>query len=226
MKKIIALIIAGLMVLSFAACGGNTEETTAEETTQAAELTVAGTFAAAFKEEAAKEGATTNSVATALSQNPIVPFGPTVTDMEEGALAGFYKEITGFEACTAFAPMIGTIPFVSYVFQLAEGADIEAFTATLKENANLNWNVCTSAEEMLVETEGNMVFFIMAVRSFDQEPAEGDVAEGDEVVEGGDVGNMEVLPDGPAAFDPEAETAEDTTVEAVEETTVEETTVA
>ena len=34
MKKIIALIIAGLMVLSFAACGEkSTEETTAEETT-------------------------------------------------------------------------------------------------------------------------------------------------------------------------------------------------
>lgn len=223
MKKIIALIIAGLMVLSFAACGEkSTEETTAEETTQAAELTVAGTFAAAFKEEAAKEGATTNAVATALSQNPIVPFAPTVTDMEEGALAGFDKEITGFEACTAFAPMIGTIPFVSYVFQLAEGADAEAFAATLKESANLRWNVCTEAEEVLVETEGNMVFFIMAERSFEQEPVEG----GDAAVEGGEAGNMEVLPEGPAAFDPEAETAEETTVEAAEETTVEETTVA
>ena len=40
MKKIIAILMAGIMLLSFAACGGNSEE---EETTTTAETTVAET---------------------------------------------------------------------------------------------------------------------------------------------------------------------------------------
>lgn len=207
MKKIIALLIAGLMVLSFAACkptyAGN-EGTSADETTTAGDtLTAAATFVEAFKAEAAKEGATANAIATALSTNGTAPFVPMVQDMEEGYLAGFDADITGFTACTAFAPMIGTIPFVSYVFELAEDADKDAFIKTLEDNHNLRWNICVSAEEMLTATEGNFVFFVMSPLSFEQEP----VAD-----EGGDIGGMEGELDGPAAYDPEADTtAEETT---------------
>ena len=74
---------------------------------------------------------------------------------------------------------------------------------------------------MLVETVGNFVFFIMAPLSFEQEPV-GDELEGE--VEGGDIGGMEGELDGPAAFDPDAETVADETV--AEDTTAEETTVA
>ena len=222
MKKVIAIVLALVVVIGLVACAaGNNEETTVEETT-AADMTVAATFAAAFKAEAAKEGATTNTIATALSANETVAFMPMVQDMEADAwLAGFDAEtMTGYEACTAFMPMIGTIPFVSYVFELAEGADVDAFKTTLSDNANLRWNICTAAEEMLVETEGNFVFFIMAPLSFATEevPAEDEVVEGD--VEG-EIGGMEGELDGPAAYDPEAETAAEETVaeETVEETT-------
>lgn len=211
MKKIIALLIAGLMVLSFAACktdAGN--ENTDETTTAAGELTAAATFVEAFKAEAAKEGATTNAIATALSTNGTAPFMPMVVDMEEGFLAGFSADITGFKACTSFAPMIGSIAFVSYVFELEEGADKDAFVKTLEDNHDLRWNICVAAEEMLTATEGNFVFFIMAPLSFEQEPV------GDE---GGDIGGMEGELDGPAAYDPEADTT-------AEETTAEETTAA
>ncbi len=210
MKKVIAIVLALVVVIGLVACatvGGNNDETTTlEETTIAA--TVANTFAEAFKAEAAKEGATANTIATALSTNELVAFMPMVQDMEAGYLAGFSADITGFKACTAFVPMIGTIPFVSYVFELEADADKDAFVATLKDNANLRWNICTAAEEMVVETVDNFVFFVMAPLSFEQPEAEG---EGE--VEGGDIGGMEGELDGPAAFDPEAETAEETTVE-------------
>ena len=221
MKKVIAIVLALVVVIGLVACAtvGNNEETTVEETTAATEMTVAATFAEAFKAEAAKEDATTNTIATALSANEAVAFMPMVQDMEADAwLAGFDAEtMTGYEACTAFMPMIGTIPFVSYVFELAADADVDAFVTTLKENANLRWNICTAAEEMLVETEGNFVFFIMAPLSFETEEAE-DELEGE--VEGGDIAGDEL--DGPAAFDPEAEVTE----EVAEEETVEETTAA
>lgn len=216
MKKVIAIVLALVIVGAFAACGGNTEETTiAEETTTAAaDMTVAATLVEAFKAEAAKEGATTNTIATALSTNSLVAFMPMVQDMEAGYLAGFDADITGFAACTAFMPMIGTIPFVSYVFELAEDADADAFVTTLKDNANLRWNICTAAEEMLVETVGNKVFFIMAPLSFEQPEVEGE----------GEIGGMEGELDGPAAYDPDAETAADETV--AEDTTVAEETTA
>ena len=206
MKKVIAIVLALVAVIGLVACAaGNNEETTVEETT-AADMTVAATFAAAFKAEAAKEDATTNTIATALSANEAVAFMPMVQDMEADAwLAGFDAEtMTGYEACTAFMPMIGTIPFVSYVFELAADADVDAFVATLEENANLRWNICTAAEEMLVETEGNFVFFIMAPLSFEQPEAEEEL-EGD--LEGGEIAEDEL--DGPAAFDPEAEVTEE-----------------
>ena len=218
MKKLIAIVLALVIVAAFAACGGNTEETTlADETTTAADATVAATFVAAFKEEASKEGATTNTIATALSTNALVAFMPMVQDREAGYLAGFNADITGFKAATAFVPMIGTIPFVSYVFELEADADKDAFVTTLKDNANLRWNICTAAEEMLVETADNFVFFIMAPLSFEQPEVEG---EGE--VEGGDIAGDEL--DGPAAFDPDAETVADETV--AEDTTAEETTAA
>lgn len=207
MKKVIALALALVFALSFAACGGTETETTTltEETTEAA--TVAATLAAAFKAEAAKDGATANSIATALSTNAVIAFGPMVQDMEEGYLAGFDADITGFASCTAMVPMIGTIPFVSYVFELDADADKDAFITTLKDHANLRWNICTAAEEMVAETEGNFVFFIMAPLSFEQPEAEEEL-EGD--VEG------EIAEDelgGEAAYDPEMETAEEETVE-------------
>ncbi len=224
MKKVIAIVLALVVVIGLVACattGSNDETTTLEETT-AANATVAATFVEAFKAEAAKEGATANTIATALSTNETVAFMPMVQDMEAGYLAGFDADITGFAACTAFMPMIGTIPFVSYVFELAADADADAFITTLKDNANLRWNICTAAEEMLVETEGNFVFFIMAPLSFEQPEAEEDM-EGE--VEGdveGDIAEDEL--DGPAAYDPEAEVEADETV--AEEETVEETTAA
>ena len=211
MKKVIAIVLALVVVIGLVACatvGGNDETTTLEETTAGA-TTVASTFAAAFKAEAAKEGATANTIATALSTNELVAFMPMVQDMEAGYLAGFDADITGFKACTAFMPMIGTIPFVSYVFELEADADKDAFVATLKDNANLRWNICTAAEEMVAETEGNFVYFIMAPLSFEQPEVEGEGEVEGEVE--GEIGGMEGELEGPAAFDPEAETAEETT---------------
>ena len=85
---------------------------------------------------------------------------------EEGYLAGFSTEITGFTECISFAPMIGSIPFVGYVFTVDE-ANVEAFKETLTSNYDLRWNICVEAEEMLCDSVGDKVFFIMAKKSFE-----------------------------------------------------------
>ena len=198
MKKIIALLACLAMLLSMAACGNKTpdttEPTTTAPTTEATEPTedvvetpdepgnttgtVGETLLAAFKANAT---ATAEEIAGALIQNPIIQFMPATMPMEAGYLSGFGDiEITGFEECVMFGPMIGTIPFIGYIFTLAEGADVEAFKTTLKDNANLRWNICTAAEELVVESEGNTVFFLMCPASFEQPEIEGEELPMDE----------------------------------------------
>lgn len=89
--------------------------------------------------------------------------------VEEGYLTGFDNaEIKGFKEGAMFAPMIGTIPFVGYVFVLADGQDAASFISTLKSSANLRWNICTSADEMIAGNVGNKVFFVMSPLKFEE----------------------------------------------------------
>ena len=91
-----------------------------------------------------------------------------VNAVEEGPLTGFFsfedevpKEITGFAEGAVFAPQISPSTFIGYVFRLEDGADRDAFADMLRENANLAWNVCVAADTIIIETEGNLVLFMM-----------------------------------------------------------------
>ena len=121
-----------------------------------------------FKSRAASGSAL--SIAEALVSNSVIAFSGGAMAVEPGYLNGFDDtEIKGFKEGAMFAPMIGTIPFVGYVFTLEDGADASAFISTLKNSANLRWNICTSADEMVTGSVGNKVFFVMSPISFDEE---------------------------------------------------------
>ena len=82
-------------------------------------------------------------------------------------LAGFNNaEITGFDEGVMFAPMIGSIPFVGYIFTLPDGADTEAFLQLLTDNADPRWNICTEADETVTGKAENMIFFVMSPAQF------------------------------------------------------------
>ena len=202
MKKIIALLACLAMLLSMAACGNETTEPTTEPTTQATEPTiedvvetpdepattegtVGETLLATFKANAT---GTAEEIANAVIGDPTIPFmgmAMAINPVDFEFLSGLGEaKITEYEEGAMFGPMIGTIPFIGYIFKLAEGADVEAFKTTLTENANLRWNICTAAEELVVENEGNTVFFLMCPTTFEQ-PEE----------EGGDIGGMDMLPE-------------------------------
>lgn len=106
-------------------------------------------------------------IAEKLSQNEIFPFMLATMETSEGWINGFDEEINGFKSAAFFGPMIGTIPFVGYVFELDANADVDAFTALLNEKSNLAWNVCTQADEKVCESEGNFVFFVMSPAQFE-----------------------------------------------------------
>lgn len=159
MKNLFKLLLCGLLsVTMLAGCSNNADEPT----------TVGGIMYKEFTEVV--EGKTALEIAEALGTSETLPFMGGAIEVEPGFLSGFDNyEVTGFSKGAMFAPMMGTIPFVGYIFELEEGADVEAFKTSLKENANLRWNICTEAEEMTVENEGNMVFFLMSPTEFETE---------------------------------------------------------
>ena len=111
---------------------------------------------------------TAQEMADSILANPMIQFDGASMEVEEGLLTGFGNtEITGFNSGVMFAPMIGSIPFVGYVFTLDDGADVDAFVQTLKDNADPRWNICTEAEETVVENAENMVFFVMCPSQFE-----------------------------------------------------------
>lgn len=178
MKRIIALFMAALMAVSMAACGGDsnsTTETTVPSTTVAEPVTVGEKLLSDFM---ADTTGTPQAIADRLLTNEVIEFMGSAMPVEEGLLSGFDNaEIKGFKEGVMFAPMMSSIAFVGYIFELEDGADVEAFKTTLKDSANLRWNICVEAEELICDNDGNKVFFLMCPKSFEQPDAEGgDVA--------------------------------------------------
>ncbi len=116
----------------------------------------------------ATAGATALSIAESLSTNSIIPFMAAAMPVEPGYLSGFNNEIHGFKEGAMFGPVIGSIPFVGYVFTMEDGADISKFIQTLKAEANLRWNICVEAEEMVAGSAANKVFFVMTNKTFEE----------------------------------------------------------
>ena len=189
MKKIAVLALVAAMSLSLVACGKepvtdngdnnnsqqvNTEQTEQIEQTevsetdegdsqQVAEGTAGQILAADFLAQLDNNNEmTAQELADALIANPIIPFAGATMEVEPGYLSGFGEtEITGFSEGYTFGPMIGSIPFVGYVFTLEEGTDAEQFMALLRDNADFAWNICVEAEEMQMEQSGDKIFFVM-----------------------------------------------------------------
>ena len=93
--------------------------------------------------------------------------GVTKIDLYYGSANG--KDMTGFNvreikgiASGAFAaPVILSLPFIAYVFKLVGTVPVDEFKNTLKENCDLVWNICTSADTVICESEGEYVLFAM-----------------------------------------------------------------
>lgn len=137
--------------------------------TDVADGTVGQKVYSVFLAEATKDGVSAEDIANNILESDAIDFGGATMQVEEGLLTGFSNaEITGFKEGVMFAPMIGSIPFIGYIFTIEEGADIDAFMSLLKENADPRWNVCTEADETVIEKSGDKVFFLMCPKSFEE----------------------------------------------------------
>ena len=117
-------------------------------------------------EDAMIEGELTTSIelANAIVNSGILPFMAGAMEIEVGTeyFAGFDNyTIEGYKSAACFMPMMGSIAYVGYIFEVEDGIDIYNFIADLTENCNPRWNICVEAEETLVGAFGNKVFFLM-----------------------------------------------------------------
>ena len=159
MKKFLSVILCAVMVLSLVACGAK----------GGGDLTPANELKAQFVELAKGEDSALQIAEKLVGNTEIIPFAGGAMEVEPGLLSGFDNyEVKGFRSGAMFAPMIGSIAFVGYVFELEDGADAEAFVNELTANSNPRWNVCVEAEETVTAVEGNKVFFVMSPLSFEE----------------------------------------------------------
>jgi len=188
MKKIIALILASVMMLSLVACGNKdpkpTDPTTGTNPTEP-------TVNVPTKEELAAK-ASVEEIAKALTNKYIEFAGVRATydeymaELEEADrisfeefvsyqfscaaveknaefLTGFNTVPTGYSEAFCYQPMMMGQAFVGYIFRVADGTNIEAFKTSLKENSNPRWNICSMANTTVCESYGNLVYFSMMV---------------------------------------------------------------
>ncbi|MCI5649219.1 MAG: hypothetical protein ACI4EG_15870 [Fusicatenibacter sp.] len=171
MKKFISCVLAFALIFSLAACqnssGGSAKSglagfMTAEEDTLG--KTLLDDFASRMDQDSS---ASALSLAEGIIANEAIAFMGAAMEVEPGFLSGFQTDITDFQEGAVFAPMISTIPFVGYIFVLEDSADVNAFATNLKEQCDPRWNICTEAEQTVIDYYGNTVFFLMCPKSLE-----------------------------------------------------------
>ena len=176
MKKFLCVLLAGAMLASITACGAKTAETKPAETTEATTEarkepeTLGEALLFDFQDRVAENAeATAQELADGILSNEMILFSGASMPVEEGFLMGFDNvEVKGFEEGVMFAPMIGSIPFVGYVFDTADAESAEALVTVLTESANPRWNICVEAEETVSGTVEDKVFFVMCPKSLEE----------------------------------------------------------
>lgn len=165
MRNITACLLAAALLFSLAACGQKTPKE--PETLGQALLQEFETKYQSNPKE------NLDSIAQAILAQKSIGFEGITSPIEPGPLMGFGNtQIQGFTEGIMFAPLISTIPFLGYLFRLNPDTDGNAFVQTLEQSADLRWNICTQADEVVVKQEGDVVFFLMCPRSMEEPPQE------------------------------------------------------
>ena len=184
MKKIIALILAGLMILALAACNttpgdeqDSTPETTEKDVTAKVSLEDIGTalinkygeyanIRAQYDDYMASivddEYATEEDKNMTFEQFASYQLYVNPVEKDAEGLMGFTETPTGYSECFQYIPS-SMNPFMGYVFRLEDGTDIEAFKKSLTETCDLRWMICREANTVICESFGDIVVFQMCV---------------------------------------------------------------
>ena len=163
MKKLIALLLAMIMLFSLAACG-KPDPAPVDPDVPASGSDIP--TVPAEPEEAPIDSIPVDEI-TSLFMDMYTGEGLS-SCMNESITADLVANLLGaesfsceFESAQALVPMMMTAPFVLMVFRLAEGADTDAFAADLEAAANPQKWICVCADEVETVVSGRTVLFYM-----------------------------------------------------------------
>ena len=144
MKKILLCLLVLMMLCG---CSGKKETAGDDSSTGSKYLNV-------FKENADKS---LEDIADKLIKVDD-EMGLVAMPVEPGYLNGFSSEITAFNFGEVVSPMIGSIPFIIYVF---ETDDVDGLKKEIESNKDMRWNICTEATDYVLDDAKGRVFFMM-----------------------------------------------------------------
>ncbi len=177
MKKVLIITLAVVAVILTVAAVVTTPEpteptgpaNTAVLTPQVEENTIGAEQWAEFQQAVTQNNnATPKELATTLVESMADKFFGEATQLEKNAefFTGFDNyRITGYRDGAVYMPMMGSIAFVGYVFEVEDGTDPAAFLKNLTDNCNPRWNICVEADQVVAGAIGNRVFFLMCPKS-------------------------------------------------------------
>lgn len=148
MKRLIAGLVTATILICLIGCGKGTEEVKEPST-------MGEGLVQTFEKEIAS---TTDMEAICKTMTGQIAYDCDVFQIQEGYLNGFSDTVSGFNSGYGFAPFIGSIPFIAYIFETDDPSDLEETLANL---ADPRWNICTEAAETVIKISGNYVFFAM-----------------------------------------------------------------
>ncbi len=152
MKKIFALILTLVLVLSISACGAKKDETPSVENT---DNSVSANL---------DELSLTDIVSQTASGSDLEFFSfmtETVDSTTAAYLIGTETIDAPFAEAVAYVPMMNTNPFTMIVFRVSDDQDANTLADELEAKADLRKLICVEAETVDTVVNGNTVLFIM-----------------------------------------------------------------
>ncbi len=151
MKKIFALILSVVLVLSITACGAKKDEISNTDNNNSAVTTL-------------DEISVTDIVSQTASGSDLEFFSfmtETVDSTTAAYLIGTETIETPFAEAVAHVPMMNTNPFTMIVFRVSEDQDAQTLADELESKADLRKLICVEAETVDTVVKGNTVLFVM-----------------------------------------------------------------
>ena len=152
MKKITAMILAMVMVLSLAACGGKDAGNSASQETKKL------------------EGTMEELVNKVIEAQPVEFMGGIMpVDLADTTEDGLWaiKSFTGLDSAdgltdiAVYEPMMGSIAFSLVMVRVAEGTDAKTVAEAMKANIDQRKWICVEADDLQVVGYGDVVMLIM-----------------------------------------------------------------
>ena len=150
MKKIFAMMLAVVMVLSLAACGGNKS--------------------AASQETKKLEGTMEELLNKVIEIQPVEFMGGVMpidlADTSEDGLWMIYNftgldSAEGLTEAAAFEPMMGSLPYSMVMVRVVEGTDAKTVAEAMKAGIDQRKWICVEADDLQVVGFGDVVMLIM-----------------------------------------------------------------